>query len=408
MASAGGVAGTLLGSVLPLLPPYLPVFAALAVYWRSWGTAITAAILAALLSPAYLPFAQAFTLTIDHSATIAEQAQAGQWQSIWDQYPIPALGAALGVVFAVIHAPYELDPEEVKVATRKDVAEYIMVWLIRFSWGVIIAFVGLVMMTFIQAAYKVPFDLDKLGQIMRSPWLPSEELALADGSTQVGYTISNSEGWFTILVDQPRTILYFKADSVKARTACTLGPTDTTPPFLPLRGSKITATRVCDRHGHVAIAPAEQGGPSARTPAAPAMRAAPSAAAAAQAAPKSSQPRDGSATPLRRAGPPAHQCQRTHRTSCVASNDRPGRWRSDRHRQNPCRRSPHWSLPAVRTGRESPAHRPSAESYLVLTPTKTLLHSQRSCPPHADHQRHSARRHVASHRSRAGHSFDAR
>ncbi|NVM96091.1 hypothetical protein [Arthrobacter wenxiniae] len=52
------------------------------------------------------------------------------------------------------------------------------------------------------------------------PWLPAENITLASGKIEVGYVVSTSDGWSTILIDKPRLVERLHSAEILARETC--------------------------------------------------------------------------------------------------------------------------------------------------------------------------------------------
>ncbi|MFH8474757.1 hypothetical protein [Streptomyces sp. NPDC018000] len=52
------------------------------------------------------------------------------------------------------------------------------------------------------------------------PWLPAELVELKGGGREISYVVSSTEGWTTILRDDPRQIFRVRSDSVISRQIC--------------------------------------------------------------------------------------------------------------------------------------------------------------------------------------------
>ena len=236
IAAAGGVVGTLLGSVLPLLPPYLPLVVLWALLWRRWGILVVTTVVTALISPAYATFTSAATATYNYIGTFVSQLIESRYASVWYQTPRILIVTVLGIVLAIMYA--------VRANTTTPL-EALLQFVGRLLYGLILAAAAVVLVTFMQNAYKVPFDLDNLSQVLRQPWLPAEEITLADGSKRVAYAISPGDTWFTILEEDSRSIRYLRGSDVSTRRVCDVRPSQPSPPFLQLRGSTVTTAPVC-------------------------------------------------------------------------------------------------------------------------------------------------------------------
>jgi hypothetical protein len=233
IASSTGISGTIMGTLIPLLPPFLPVIFIFLVAWRRLALAILAGIATALISPAYVQLSDAWQ-TAWASADMGWQLILdGKWQIIWHEWRLAVLVAGVGATIALMDPPpwaYRLLPRRERTE-RGEWRRRRLPWLpaavafhgiARLLVALVIAAVGALTVLASAEIFRVPHESDTLFYIMRRPWVPAEEITLESGETLVGYTLSTSDGWFVLLLEEDRRIRYVPADDVAERSVCAM------------------------------------------------------------------------------------------------------------------------------------------------------------------------------------------
>jgi len=85
---------------------------------------------------------------------------------------------------------------------------------LRLAVGIAVAGVCTLVLLFVQNVYRVPFDVTTYSETLRRPWLPPEEIVTNTGEMRIGYMLSDSAGWHTVLRDSDRTITYIRVRDV--------------------------------------------------------------------------------------------------------------------------------------------------------------------------------------------------
>lgn len=260
IASAGGVTGTLLGTIVPLLPAYLPFLVLVLVLFRRPVLAFVVALATALVSPAYVGFSKGWDRALDDLWSMLDRLSHWEWGLAWNEHRVALVSVAVGVVFAIWGtAQVQLYSDDFLPPSAK--------LAIHFGWGLVYASVCLLGLLFVQAVYRVPFDIANFDAIMRRPWVPAEEITLDTGERYVGYTISSQDGWFLVLNEHDRSLAYLNADKVVTRRVCT--PATSSPdhrdPLYRLDGSRPPVNSLCRERTRPAGPPPAQlppdGGP---------------------------------------------------------------------------------------------------------------------------------------------------
>ena len=230
IAAANGVVGTLLGTLIPLIPPFLPLLALILIALRKPLLFLFAFFGALLVSPGYT--------TIKSAAHATEQQFINAWRAINSSHNSKHLltlcwkadraSVIFGVVVAVIIA---IDSHK-KIANRVTADEtesesslaatVMMVALGQLIWGLLLVILFAPLFFFTTTIYHIPWNMNEVSSVVSKPWLPTELITVKTGSSRVGYTLSNSDGWYVFLLERTRTIEYIPSDDVVSRTLCLL------------------------------------------------------------------------------------------------------------------------------------------------------------------------------------------
>ena len=233
IAAANGVVGTLLGTLIPVIPQLLPALLLLFIALRKPLLLAFAAIGTVLVAPAYTTLQGAWNrteqmlLAVGH--TINEhnrQLQSHMVSMLWRQDRAALIFGAIVVLVIVIDNREKIfgslpgDRFNVDAWDKAlSIATTAIVGLIPAA--ILTAVFGL-MFFFTTIMYQVPTTTSEISSITSKPWLPSEVVILKNGTTQVGYTLSDDNGWFVFLQENNRTIDYFHSADVLSRTLCRL------------------------------------------------------------------------------------------------------------------------------------------------------------------------------------------
>ena len=233
IAAADGVIGTVLGTLIPLIPPFLPLLALIFGALRRPILFSFAAFGAALVSPAYATIVSAWHATeqqyINLGRAMNSERDPRHLLSLCWKADRPSV--VFGVVVVVIIAldswrniERSMFPEEVDVAQNelRVAVTALGVGFGRLMLGVLIAALFAPLFFFTTNIYHIPWNTNEVSSVISKPWLPSELIKLKAGGDRVGYTLSNSNGWYVFLVGRTRTIEYIQSDDVISRTLCRL------------------------------------------------------------------------------------------------------------------------------------------------------------------------------------------
>jgi hypothetical protein len=261
VASSGGYVNTLLGSTVPLVPIFLPYVALILLLYRQFFLSIAAFLFTAFITPTPLTVPvtrrllgadkrHLFSLLSEYrylTVAIALLVLLIAW--IYSSKLVEALSviAAIVVVLGVLITPYGESfvlPEPLRLAGYTE--HRIVSWLSGYTFisiaiGVVIfvglsisanslsgfivtaiAVVGAVTLTpYVYNIYPIPREAGYYyATVMHNPWLPAERLTLSSSLAYYGYALSTSDGWFTVLLVNGRTIVYIPADKVVSRAIC--------------------------------------------------------------------------------------------------------------------------------------------------------------------------------------------
>jgi hypothetical protein len=111
----------------------------------------------------------------------------------------------------------------------------------HWTWALVAVFI---LVPHLASIYPAPRTGVYYESFLRQPWLPAEVITATPDQVYSGYVISNSNGWFTVLLLKRRSISYIKASNVTSRTACQTQQTPS-PPLIPLLQTKTATLRAC-------------------------------------------------------------------------------------------------------------------------------------------------------------------
>ena len=93
----------------------------------------------------------------------------------------------------------------------------------RFSWllgGVVAVIATVALFPYVNYVYPVPHGHNYYAEAAHTMWLPTQRIVLKTNHIYYGYILSFSGGWFTVLLDPSRTIVYLSANQVVGRSVC--------------------------------------------------------------------------------------------------------------------------------------------------------------------------------------------
>ena len=266
VASSGGYVNTLLGAVIPLVPIFIPYIALTLLLFRYFVLSIVAFIFTVYITPTSMSLPVVLTLihVQEHHilALISGQRPMtfvialliGTYVFIFTGSFVEALSAvgaaivALALFLAAL-APYQSLPASINkeaevidqhlfawVTTERVilivVALALLLVLLSLAFSAALAalaslvtaliamIIALVLFPYVYSFYPIPRDSGYYVEVMRAPWLPAEKITLNSGNIYYGYTLSNANGWFTVLLANTRRIVYLPAKNVTDRMVC--------------------------------------------------------------------------------------------------------------------------------------------------------------------------------------------
>jgi hypothetical protein len=270
IASSGGVTGTLVGTLIPLLPPFLPLAVVGLVLVRRWLLAALMAGAMTLVSPAEIGWSKGWQKAVnwlyramDWSNRLLppfpwrSSIMEHNWGHFWSlllHYRWPLWISGIALLAAIASAPSRLrwtkkdelyKKVEQQVREEEDTGKRFaegrrdelrkkarkkrginQIW--RFFYGVLFGLLAVPAIGLVMLFYAVPITGVDAGPLARSMWLPDEMIEVNDQAIHgvdhlVGYVLSSSDGWFVILTERDRAIVYVKADRVLSRQVCSVG-----------------------------------------------------------------------------------------------------------------------------------------------------------------------------------------
>jgi hypothetical protein len=92
----------------------------------------------------------------------------------------------------------------------------------------------LLLIPFVVSLYPLPLNNRFYSELIRQPWMPPETIVLTSGQKTVGYVLSDNGTWVEVLMDDTRTVNYYRSAEVASRKICQIGPTPPGQPFIAL------------------------------------------------------------------------------------------------------------------------------------------------------------------------------
>ena len=311
IASSTGYVNTLLGSVIPLVPVFIPYIALILLLFRQFFLCIIAFTFTVFIAPTTMKFPATrhlalvefnflttlastyWYITIIIALTIFAIAYKSHGSLLESMATIVALGLAISIFIAPphsLHAPagvlsrltaiasnYPVRAAAVSIAiavlllnaaSRRNTAspaypEKTSPMLIT----VIALIVAAIMLPYVYTIYPIPHHSDYYVGVLRSPWLPAEKIGLKSGGNYYGYTLSTSDGWFTVLLSKNRKIVYVPASQVVRQAVCeTAGErkVPVLPPLITTFYARPPQIRVCADRRHLTVHHKSAGHPHKR------------------------------------------------------------------------------------------------------------------------------------------------
>lgn len=209
IASSGGYVNTLLGTTIPLVPILLPYVALLLLAFRHPILSGLCFLGSALISPSPVGTANGL-----------RQARS-EWHLI-----INWIGSNWWIWFAVVGLLILLLALVIVGEPFHRVAQII----VRAIWAVAILAAGIQLLLY---TYPVPRQGSYWATYLRQPWLPAQAITLKSGQIYYGYTVSDDNDWFVILLLSSRTIRYVPAGDVTDRLVCQVDQGSLAPQYPP-------------------------------------------------------------------------------------------------------------------------------------------------------------------------------
>lgn len=250
IASSGGYVSTLLGTIMPLVPIVLPYLAVLFLIYRRLLLSVLSLVAALCVSPTKLP-----PLT---SSEAVKHALNGY--GTWIYAHVGPITATFTVLLAfglyvtkeirhdfraeVVRSLHKSGKSVQEAADDHGVSESALrSWDSGGTGGVAVTLflavsASALLLPYFWYIYPVPRTLSYYKALVAQPWLPPERVTAESGSAVIGYVLSASDTWVTILNARTRTIQYYPAAQVTGRLVCQLGSDDlgasTSSALLPL------------------------------------------------------------------------------------------------------------------------------------------------------------------------------
>ena len=266
VASSGGYVNTLLGAVIPLVPIFIPYIALILLLLRYFTLSIIAFVFAVFITPTFmsLPVVLSLVRVQEHQLLALISGQRpwtfviafliGTYVFIFTGSFVEALsavGAAIVALalFLAAFTPYPSLPASINkteitidqrlfawVTTERVIlivvalALLLLLFLLAFPaalaalaalvTSLIAIIIAIFLFPYVYSFYPIPRDSGYYVEVMRTPWLPAEKITLNSGNIYYGYTLSNANGWFTVLLANSRRIVYLPAKNVTNRMVC--------------------------------------------------------------------------------------------------------------------------------------------------------------------------------------------
>lgn len=210
IASSGGYINTLLGTVIPLIPILLPYAALLLLAFRHPILSGLCFLASAVISPSPI------------RAVNGLRRSEAEWHLIlnWIDSHLWIWFAVAGVLILVLTLMIAGEPFN-QIALKT----------VNVIWVLAVLAAAIPLLLYI---YPVPGQGSYWATLLRQPWLPAQAITLKSGQIYYGYTVSDDNDWFVILLVSSRTIVYVPAGDVTGRLVCQVEQGNLPPQFPPL------------------------------------------------------------------------------------------------------------------------------------------------------------------------------
>jgi hypothetical protein len=205
VVSSGGYVDTLFGTVIPLVPIFAPYLALILLFFDRIIASLLTFLAAAFMSPVVLSRPSALRL-IDKD-----------WYLVFHHNLLVIIVMVLLALIFMLLLFAEIAG-------------------IGFDVGVkTVAVVAcLLLIPFVVSLYPLPLNNRFYSELIRQPWMPPETIVLTSGQKTVGYVLSDNGTWVEVLMDDTRTVNYYRSAEVASRKICQIGPTPPGQPFIAL------------------------------------------------------------------------------------------------------------------------------------------------------------------------------
>lgn len=203
--SSNGYVNTLLGTVFPVIPALLPYLALVLLYFNRVIASCLAFIATLLVSPATM------------SKAGARSAVLHEWHMI--------AGGSSGrhALLLLLAIP---------------TGALVLATLAGFGPTVVVRTIGtiaiIIVLPLMVQLYRVPLNEEFYTDLLRQPWLPAESITLTTHKTVVAYQLESDGFWLEALMDQGRSVEYYRMSQISAREICQIASVSTGHPLLPL------------------------------------------------------------------------------------------------------------------------------------------------------------------------------
>jgi hypothetical protein len=220
VVSSGGYVDTLFGTVIPLVPIFTPYLALVLLFFDRVVASLLAFLAAAFMSPVVLSRPFALRL-IDRD-----------WYLVFHHNLLVIFVMVLLALIFVLLLFTEVAGMGLDVGVRT---------------GAVIA--CLLLIPFVVSLYPLPLNNRFYSELIRQPWMPPETIVLTSGQNFIGYVLSDNGTWVEVLMNDTRTVNYYRSGEVASRKICQIGSTPPRQPFITLFPAGLhapTRTPLCE------------------------------------------------------------------------------------------------------------------------------------------------------------------
>lgn len=211
IASSGGYINTLLGTAIPLIPILLPYVALLLLAFRHPILSSLCFLASAVISPSPFPARNG----IKHGET--------EWHLIvsWVDSHLWIWFLVAGMLILLV----------LMLIAAEGLLSSFVLSIVQVIWALAVLAAVIPLLLYM---YPVPRQGSYWATLLRQPWLPAQAITLKSGQIYYGYTVSDSNDWFVILLLSSRTIVYVPAGDVTGRLVCQVEQGNLSPQYPPL------------------------------------------------------------------------------------------------------------------------------------------------------------------------------